>query len=392
MKPASLHFCTSEAWGGLELYACTLMEALKESGFPVFAVCRKESKTWKRLRASRIETVHLPSASPVSLSTRRFLREFIRQQEIAALHVHFHSDVWHASLAVRDTPEKRLIVGVYMGVSSKNDILHRWIFRRIDAVVTSSSELCRKLPSVYPVDAGRIQFLPYGRRIEEYRVDEAKRREIRLRHGVGPDELLAGTFLRIDPDKGVMDFAGSYRYIEPPPGQSVKFMIVGEPTRKARVRGNESPFEEHSEAFLREVERYISDNGLSSRIILTGFQDDLVGYLSAMDVFVFPSRNELYSLAVLDAMGMGLPVLASRAGGNIEQIDEQSTGMFFEVANSKDLAVKLSAYLRDAGLRASRGAGARRFVAEHHDMKLTVRRLQELYSPGGASSQSPLIP
>jgi len=49
MKISSLHFCTSDSWGGLELYACTLMSELKNAGVNVFAVCKSKSKIEKYL-------------------------------------------------------------------------------------------------------------------------------------------------------------------------------------------------------------------------------------------------------------------------------------------------------------------------------------------------------
>ena len=49
MKISTLHFCTSDSWGGLELYACTLMSELKNAGVNVFAICKKNSKIEKYL-------------------------------------------------------------------------------------------------------------------------------------------------------------------------------------------------------------------------------------------------------------------------------------------------------------------------------------------------------
>ena len=115
------------------------------------------------------------------------------------------------------------------------------------------------------------------------------------------------------------------------------------------------------------------------KIFLAGFQSDLIGYLSAMDIFVFPSRDEMYSLVVLDAMCMGLPVVAARAGGNIRQIDDGTSGLLYEVGDSKDLAAKLTRYLQDPALRRQHGTAARKFVEERHSMKDTVKELLRFY-------------
>src|SRR5713226_3318272 len=101
-----LHFCTSEAWGGLELYACTLMVELRRSGCEVSAVCKQDSKVEEFLKKEQIQIVHLPGHSKISWTAVRFLREFVRQRNVQVLHVHFHKDIWPASLALRNDSRK----------------------------------------------------------------------------------------------------------------------------------------------------------------------------------------------------------------------------------------------------------------------------------------------
>ncbi len=379
MPPASLHLCTSDAWGGLELYAATLMAELKSAGADVVGVVRPGSKIEEFLRTRDVEVISLPGSAAVDPRSVRFIRSYVRDHHIHVLHAHFHRDIWVASLAARGDPALKLFLSVYMGVTSKRDLLHRFIYRRVDGVFTSSEDLAERLPGLYAMAPSRIHVLPYGRHIGMYRADAAVRSAIRTRHGVKPDEILVGTMVRIDPGKGVMDFARSFSYIDKKLQGRVKYVIVGEPTRKGHVRPDESPFEEHCEAYLREIDAYIAAERLNDRILLVGFQSDLVGYLSAMDLFVFPSRDELYSLVVLDAMGMGLPVIAAAAGGNLRQIDDGVTGLLYPVADSRELAKKISRYIESPALKRKHGSAARRFVETRHDMRTTIARLLEFY-------------
>ncbi len=317
MSRTCLHLCSSEAWGGLELYAGTVMTELKSAGWKVSCVCRPGSKLEKFLRAQQIETVILPSSRLLSPAAVRSLRSIIRANDIGVMHVHFHRDIWNASLAARGVPDCKLFLSIYMGVPRKNDPLHRFIYRRVDHVFTSSEDLNRRLPQLYPIPAEKIGLLPYGRDLSRYAKNADRRSRIRSGLGVAQDEILAGTMVRIDPGKGVMDFVCSFPYLPDAVRPKVRYLIVGEPTRKSRSRPGHSPFEEQSEAYLREIERFVERENLSGKVLFAGFQHDLIGYLEAMDLFVFPSRDELYSLVVLDAMGMGLPVVASRAGGDL---------------------------------------------------------------------------
>lgn len=375
--PVHLHICTSESWGGLELYAATLMIELKKSGYDVAAVCTADSPIERRLRAHHIECHHLPSSLKVSLGSVRHLRYLLGHLNVDVVHVHFHKDIWLASILLRRDMRVRLFMSVYMGVGKKTDPLHRWIYRRVDALFTSSPEMKRRLPSLYPVAPERIHLLPYGRPLEMYRRDEDGRRRIRELLNVAHDDVLVGTMVRIDPGKGVIDFARSFPYLSVK--RSVKYLIVGEPTRLARSKAGSSPYEPHCAAYLDELKAYVTAQHLEERVLFAGYQEDAVAYLNAMDVFVFPSRDELYSLVVLDAMGMGLPVVAAAAGGNLVQIDDRRRGLLYPVGDSRQMAARISQFVEHPELRASHGSAGRTFVEQHHDMKQTIAALAEFF-------------
>ena len=379
MPTASLHVCTSDSWGGLELYACTLIVELQRAGNKVLAICKSGSKVESFLRDNHIQFHHLPSYRTISFKAVRFIRELIQQQDIEAVHVHFHKDIWPASLALCSDRNRRLILSIYMGVPAKNDIFHRFIFRRVDTLLTSSPALNKKLPSLYPIPQEKIHLLRYGRILDQYVRNEAKRASIRSKHGIQESGIVVGTMVRIDPGKGVMDFAQSFLYIDEVLQKNVTYLIVGEPTRKGRVRTGESPYEPNCKAYLQQLEGFIVQNKLERRVILAGFQKDLVSYLSAMDIFAFPSRDELYSLVVLDAMAIGLPVVAANTGGNIDQIDDGVNGLLYPATNSRELARRIEAYLSQPQLRKEHGERARKFVREHHDMVSAIQRLLQFY-------------
>ncbi|MBI1804470.1 MAG: glycosyltransferase family 4 protein [Ignavibacteriae bacterium] len=375
----SLHFCTSEAWGGLELYACTLMVELQKAGVEIFAICAPDSKAEKFLRERHIQTFHLPSSNPVSLRSARFVQSFIVEHDVDILHVHFHSDIWPASLALTTDSIRKLFLSIYMGVPKKNDLFHRFIYRRVNAIFTSSLELNQRLPMLYPVPSSKVHLLPYGRHLEHYAHDPRRRKEIRAEYDCSDSDVVVGTMVRIDPGKGVMDFAKSILYIDAALKHRVKYLIVGEPTRRSHSRPSESPYEPHCEVYRRQIELFLQQEHLTTKITFAGYQPDVVGYLSAMDVFVFPSRDELYSLVVLDAMCMGLPIVAAQAGGNLFQIEDGKRGLLYTVGDSKDLAAKLTQYLNSAELRREHGRAAREFVEEKHSMTRTIEQLLNFY-------------
>lgn len=84
---------------------------------------------------------------------------------------------------------------------------------------------------------------------------------------------------------------------------------------------------------------------------------DIAPFLAAADVLVLPSDEpEPFGLVVIEAFSMGRPVIASRAGGVVDIIDEGENGWFFEMGDAGALAARLAGLAGEdvarAGLRA----------------------------------------
>lgn len=374
-----LHLCTSDSWGGLELYVATLTNELNNAGCESIVVCKPNSPLHNFLNQNGIQYEHFPNDAKVSLSSISFLKNILSKENIDAVHVHFHKDIWNASVALWSDKQRKLFLSIYMGVTKKKDPLHWYIYKRVDAFFSSSEYLNSVLPQRYPIPKDKIHLLPYGRKLELYSLDQSKRQAKRNELQVTNNQLLIGTMVRIDPGKGVMDFAKSFLYLDDELKSNVKYIVVGEPTRRSHVRAGESPYESHCEAYFNELKEFVRKNNLEKKIVFVGYQEDTVGYLSAMDVFVFPSRDELYSLVMLDAMCLGLPIVAARAGGNVAQVKDGVSGVLYNVSDSKDLAKKLTQYLNNPQLRLQYGKEAKKFVNEHHDMKKKIERLLNFY-------------
>jgi len=266
-----------------------------------------------------------------------------------------------------------------MGVGKKRDVLHRFIYKRVNRIFSSSEELNAILPQLYPVPKEKICFLPYGRKVDEYRVNLRARQQIRQRYGIASDDIIVGVMSRIDPGKGILEFVQSFLELDERWRSRVKFLVVGSPTLKSRTEGDVSSYEPQSERYYRSVQSFVQENHLEQNIIFTGFQSDLIGFLSAMDIFVFPSHDEMYSLTVLDAMCIGLPVIGVNAGGTRRQIQDGVNGLLTRLGDSRDIARAITFYLEHPEKRAEHGKEGRAFVLSHHSMDRAIKMLLNYY-------------
>ena len=101
-------------------------------------------------------------------------------------------------------------------------------------------------------------------------------------------------------------------------------------------------------ATLRELVQAL---GLADIAWLPGSSENVPQLLRTLHLFVLPSLNEGISNTILEAMASGVPVLASRVGGNVELVDDGITGSLFQAGDVPALAAQLERYLTDAALR-----------------------------------------
>ena len=111
---------------------------------------------------------------------------------------------------------------------------------------------------------------------------------------------------------------------------------------------------------------------------ITGFVNNVEDYLKAMDVFVQPSHTETTSLATLEAMACGLPVIVSKVGFMKQYIVKEQNGLFFPKSDSIVLASKISRIIDEPELRKKLSENARKTVAYSFSWERSINRIKRL--------------
>ncbi|MBM3835347.1 MAG: glycosyltransferase family 4 protein [Verrucomicrobia bacterium] len=102
-----------------------------------------------------------------------------------------------------------------------------------------------------------------------------------------------------------------------------------------------NPCDAGSQSYAAELRELVHRSGLEEVFLFRGETLSVTDCLQEADWFVLPSTNEPCSVALIEALALGLPALVSRSGGNVDIVTSGETGLFFEPGNSSDLAAKL---------------------------------------------------
>jgi glycosyltransferase involved in cell wall biosynthesis len=123
---------------------------------------------------------------------------------------------------------------------------------------------------------------------------------------------------------------------------------------------------------------------LEGHVRFLGLRHDVPALLSLFDLFVLPSLSEGLSMALLEAMAAGNPVVATRVGGNPELLLDGDTGFLVDAESHESISDRVVRILQDDALAARMGESGRRRVQEKFSFHATVDRYQSAYEQATA--------
>ncbi len=179
--------------------------------------------------------------------------------------------------------------------------------------------------------------------------------------GIGENDFVCGISARMEPYKGHADLlAAAKQVLAQRP--DVKFLLMGTGSAEADVR------------------RQAAEMGLDESVIFTGFCSDVVPYYSIMDLSLNCSYGtEATSLALLEAMSLGLPTAATRFGGNPGVVADGENGILTPVRDPAAMAEAILRIAGDAALYERLSAGAKRIYAERFPAAAMTRQIETVY-------------
>lgn len=127
-----------------------------------------------------------------------------------------------------------------------------------------------------------------------------------------------------------------------------------------------------------ELEREANDRGLGGRVLFLGDRRDVPAVLASLDISVLPSASESLSNVILESMAAGVPVVASRVGGNCELVTEDR-GLLVSPNDEQALTDAIDRLLQDAFFRRVLARNANAFARANFTLEHMRKRHEELY-------------
>ncbi|MGB8686862.1 MAG: glycosyltransferase family 4 protein [Microcoleus sp.] len=323
--------------------------------------------------------------SPVlNLKSIYQLTKLIRQQQYDLVHVHTPIAAVLGRIAAKLAGVKRIVytshgLPFHDRSSPKEYALYSNV-EKLAALLTDlilsqnyeDLETAKKLGLCPPE---KIGYLGNGVDIDRFKRDRLDpNHQSQLRKSLGiPDtaDLIIGTIGRLTRKKGSGYLIEATAKLLPQ-FPNLHTIIIG-----SEVSGDPEPIK----AELIEI---IRTRGIEKHVSLTGSRQDIPEILGLLDIFTLPTfTHEGLPRSILEAMSMGLPVVATDIRGCREAVVHQETGLIVPPEDSEKLAEALGILLANADLRQAYGKAGRQRVETEYDERLVFQRLAEYYQKMG---------
>ncbi len=350
--------------GGAERELVTIVTQLAQRSYHPIVVCPCPSSLQRELASCGIEARDASFPAWRKWKTRfargrsiHFLESMIDSVQPQLVHV---NDIWWVPQVLRASQRFAVPVVAHVRQEIEPAKVIPYELNKVDYVFTVS----RQIERAFAAGGGsprQVETLYSGLDLNRFSLN-VNGDQIRQVLGFSPEDMVLGTVANLFSRKGYDVML-----------QAMPMIIAKVPrTHYLIIGAGEKTYEEQ---LHRQVKRLC----LEKYVHFLGFQPDVVPYLAALDVYVQPSRLEGLALAVLEAMAVNKPVVATNVGGLSEVVHDQYTGLFVKPDDAQALAQAVLALLADPERCRVLGAQGCQRVKSQFNVGAMMDRLVDVY-------------
>lgn len=358
-----LHTESSLGWGGQERRILLEAKALRNRGHRLLVACDPRGDLYHRARKGNFPVFPLPFGGlGRNLRAWQALRHLLTRERVDILNTHSSLDSWVGMFAWRSLRRRPVLVRTrHLSTPVRKSWPTRWLYHAPAAIITTGENISQVLHERLRVPKSRLFAIPTGVPLEEF---APRPPDLALWESLNfpPNAFIFGTLSVLRSWKGhLFVLEALKRLLEA--GKECFLIIVGE--------GPYRPV----------IEERLAALGLSEHVRLVGHQEQVADWLALMDVLVMASyAHEGVPQAVLQAMAMGKPVVASQAGGIPEVITPEANGLLVPAKDPDALARAMHRLLQDKGLREDLGRRGKTLVSERFSLEQMATKVETLYA------------
>ena len=288
------------------------------------------------------------------------LADYVRRNNIDLIHAHLPFTGVAARLAGRLTGAKVVYTehNMWDRLNPVMRKVNQWTYGLNDFSITVSKDVEHSLRGV---DMRRVTTIDNGVDCTRLQAIPDVTTEVRAELGIPFDHFVVGKVANLTPKKNhenlLQAFALFYREL---PASTL--LLVGQPADR-----------------LGELQTLAKDLGIAERVVFTGGRSDVPRLVKAFDLFAMSSDFEGLPIAMLEAMALGKPIVATAVGGIPGVVRDGIEGYTVPARQPALLAEKMLLLARDKNLRRTLGLQSATRVRNEYDIAVMVRKVENIY-------------
>lgn len=310
-----------------------------------------------------------------ALSTAMHLRRHVQHLRPGILHVYLSEPYLVGSLAAFGQPLHRIMSRRSLNVYQRKRPILAWLERRLHAgsvaLLGNSSAVVADLLGECG-DGRRVGLIRNGLAMPAA-IDADQRLKAREQLQLPADSMVFAVNANLIPYKGHRDLFEALGRISDRLPPAWHLMLIG-----------------RDQGLGEDLRRMAQDRGFADHVIWLGERRDAQELLAAADILVLPSHEEGFSNSLIEAMGRGLPVIATSVGGNVDAVTHDATGLLVPPRDPVALGGAMLRLSQDTALRHRLGAAARARVLADFTIEDCVRRYLNLYAGAALYGRRPI--
>jgi glycosyltransferase involved in cell wall biosynthesis len=358
----SLHVDTARTWRGGQNQVLLTVNGLRSIGERSALVAHPDGEL-RRRAAEGLELIPMAPRTEMDLTAAWRFSRVIKRLSPDVIHAHDPHGVALASLALSlgsstaQGHSPRLVASRRVDFRLKSNSFSRWKYRQVDLFI-AASEAIRQLLVADGVPAERTVTVHEG--IDVDHVAAAPPVNVHEAFWLPHQAPVVGNVAALVPHKG-------QRYLV----DAAHLVVQQVPDARFIVLG-EGELREH-------LEKQVHEHHLEKHVMLPGFRTDVLGCIKGFDLFVMSSVTEGLGTSLLDAMACGRPIVATRAGGIPEIVEDGVSGALVPPRDAAALAAAIVRALKDEGWRRRTGEAGLARVRERFTVDRMVSETAAVY-------------
>jgi len=333
-----LHTEWSDGWGGQERRIIGEMAGLTARGHHVVLATRPQCKIAGEAAKIGIPLLFLPMRNKADLRSIILLARYLRREEIQVVNTHSGVDSWIGAFAAKLAGTPVLVRTRHLNIPLKRNWLN-FVHYLADQIISCGETMKTRLVEICHFPPTQVTSIPTGIDFTRFTPSHS-RQQVRQALGLAPEDfvvLMAGIIRSVKRHAIAL--------------QAFQHLLQRHPAAQLLLAG-EGPMLERTQQLAAEL--HIAD-----KVHFLGHREDVPDLMAAADLLLLTSSSEGVPQAVTQALGLGVPVVATSVGGVPELIWHEETGLLVPAENPQATADALLRIAEDPALAARLGAAGR---------------------------------